>query len=640
MKERSGLFTRMLRPFTRRDGALRPFRLFFADLTILSRRYLSDWTVFNQVVLASGIFIFFTNLLPGITFASDLYDLTGSNWGTIEIVLSMGICNAVFTLFGLQPLTILGVTGSFTILAEYIYKMSINSFQVDFLSFMAWSLIHACWILWLLAIFNAHEWTMFYVSDFTCEIFSFLNTIIYFSKALQELRRGHQEMAFDAFLYSVVDCVGTFALAVLLSTAEKWKFFPNHLKLWLRQYATIIAVVTFVGIGYVGDAAGLEKNRLQTSSDRLAPSSPTRTTFFVQFWQLPVTYAFVAILPGAIVAMLFFFDHEISTIICTNKRRYGTRKPSGLALDIMLLGVTTALCGLLGVPPSNGLLPQSPLHSESLLHTDKDEEEFEEDILIDRYGIEHLVRKPVSRVYEQRWSKMIQSLAILACIAPPLQKVLGLTPKSVLAGLFMFMGQQSLFTNPILSRTLDLLTPVRHLPKLPPGIARYRPIHGYTLFQVVIAIAVFVVTLTPAAPGFPVIIAALVPFRVLVMPKIWHPATLAHLDKWSYRDETRKETECEPSMCERGGEIATAPLIPSLVALSDFDVERILAHQRSSISHRRSVLSRQRSILTHQRSVLSRERGDHVLSRQESEPMMPPERSATTDTFGRGRHGF
>lgn len=125
MKERSGLFTRVLRPFTRRDGALRPFRLFFADLTILSRRYLSDWTVFNQVVLASGIFIFFTNLLPGITFASDLYDLTGSNWGTIEIVLSMGICNAVFTLFGLQPLTILGKAAPTPLLSNEMLTLSI-----------------------------------------------------------------------------------------------------------------------------------------------------------------------------------------------------------------------------------------------------------------------------------------------------------------------------------------------------------------------------------------------------------------------------------------------------------------------------------------------------------------------------------
>ena len=50
----------------------------------------------------------------------------------------------------------------------------------------------------------------------------------------------------------------------------------------------------------------------------------------------------------------------------------------------------------------------------------------------------------VRRVYEQRWSAFLHAVAILVLISPPFQHVLGLTPTSVLAGLFMFMGEQSL----------------------------------------------------------------------------------------------------------------------------------------------------------------------------------------------------
>lgn len=92
-------------------GPLRPFRLLRQDLHNLRRRYISDWTVFNHLIFASAVYVFFTNLLPGITFASDLYVLTGQNWGTIEVVLSTGICGIIFSLFSIQPLTILGVTG-------------------------------------------------------------------------------------------------------------------------------------------------------------------------------------------------------------------------------------------------------------------------------------------------------------------------------------------------------------------------------------------------------------------------------------------------------------------------------------------------------------------------------------------------
>lgn len=80
------------------DGPLRPGRLLWQDLVNLRRRYVSDWTTFNQLVFAAAVYVFFTNLLPGITFASDLYVLTGANWGTIEVVFSTGLCGVIFSL--------------------------------------------------------------------------------------------------------------------------------------------------------------------------------------------------------------------------------------------------------------------------------------------------------------------------------------------------------------------------------------------------------------------------------------------------------------------------------------------------------------------------------------------------------------
>lgn len=77
---------------------LRPGRLLLQDLKNLRHRYVSDWVVFNQVIVASAVYIFFTNLLPGITFANDLHVQTGASYGTVEVVLSMGICGLVFAL--------------------------------------------------------------------------------------------------------------------------------------------------------------------------------------------------------------------------------------------------------------------------------------------------------------------------------------------------------------------------------------------------------------------------------------------------------------------------------------------------------------------------------------------------------------
>ena len=89
---------RVLRGSVAAGGPLRPFRLVKQDIINLRRRYVSDWTIFNQLIFASAVYLFFTNLLPGITFASDLYVLTGKSWGTIEVVLSTGLNGIIFSL--------------------------------------------------------------------------------------------------------------------------------------------------------------------------------------------------------------------------------------------------------------------------------------------------------------------------------------------------------------------------------------------------------------------------------------------------------------------------------------------------------------------------------------------------------------
>ena len=321
--------------------------------------------------------------------------------------------------------------------SSWIPALDFEHQQIPFLPFMAWALIHAGWMHYVLAIVNAHDWTMCYVTTFSTEIFSLLNSIIYFHKAIQELQRTHNSLSFAAYLYAIIGAVGTMLFAVFLSTANSWKpLFHRYVRMGLTEYAAAISIIFFIGIPHVGQLGALDKSTLSVSTS-FRPTSPDRSVFFVQFWQLPGLWVAAATIPGFIITVLFFFDHEVSSIICTIDR-YGTKKPGGFAWDIILLGSTTALCGILGIPPANGLLPQAPLHSESLMHVEKEVTV----TVVD--GEEKAETKEVTRVYEQRWSAFLHAAAILAFVSPPFQHVLGLTPTSVLAGLFLFMGEQSL----------------------------------------------------------------------------------------------------------------------------------------------------------------------------------------------------
>ncbi|CZR62945.1 related to human band 3 anion transport protein [Phialocephala subalpina] len=488
-------------------GKLRPFRLLRQDIGNIRKRYISDWTLFNQLIFASAVYVYFTNILPGITFASDLYMLTGMTWGTIEVV------------FSIQPLTILGVTGPFSVLAENIYSLCIDSFHVDFLHVMAWSLIHAAWMHYLLAIFNAHDWTMQYVTTFSADIFSLLNSVIYFHKAVQELQRNHDAVSFASFLYSVIGAK---------------PLFHRYIRMGLTEYAAAISIILFIGIPHIGELATLDKQKLQVQTS-FRPSDPARTVFFVRFWELPIEWIFLSIIPGAIVTILFYFDHEISNIICTLDR-YGTKKPGGFAWDIVLVGTTTAICGILGIPPANGLPPQAPLHSESLMHTIKTES-----ISIDKKTGERKIE--CKETHSLSRPPFLQASGILLFISPPFQHILGLTPTSVLAGLFLFMGEQSLAVNPILFRFFYILTPPSELPPLPKGVKNYLGIHAFTLLQILMTGIIFYITLTVAAPAFPVVIIALAPVRLLVMNRVWGRETLRFVDAWACKEGTPEGDE-------------------------------------------------------------------------------------------------
>ncbi|EJT70376.1 hypothetical protein GGTG_11402 [Gaeumannomyces tritici R3-111a-1] len=359
-----------MRRWFAKGGRLEPFRLLKQDARNLRGRWRGDWSFFNQLVLASAVYVFFTNILPGITFASGLYALTGQSWGTVEVVFSTGLCG---------PLTILGVTGPFSVLAENLYELSVKYFHVPFLPLMAWSLIYAGWMHVLLAVFNAHDWTMQYVTEFSSDIFSLLNSVIYFHKAYKQLSRIHAAVPFASFLYSVLGAFGTCFTAVFLATAHGWAPpFGRFVRTGLTEYAAALSIMLWIAVPYLGELGSLEHHRLPVQSTSFRPTNPERDYFFVEFWKLPIQWVVVAIIPGAIITVLYYFDHEISQLHHLHHAALRRQEAGRLAWDVALLGITTAACGIMGIPPANGLLPQAPLHSESLRYLTEEKYEPEE----------------------------------------------------------------------------------------------------------------------------------------------------------------------------------------------------------------------------------------------------------------------
>ncbi|XP_028117875.1 boron transporter 4-like isoform X1 [Camellia sinensis] len=68
---------------------------------------------------------------------------------------------------------------------------------------------------------------------------------------------------------------------------------------------------------------------------------------------------------AVMIAGLYFFDHSVASQKAQQK--FNLKNPSAYHYDIVLLGFMTLLCGLIGLPLSNGVIPQSPMHTKSLV---------------------------------------------------------------------------------------------------------------------------------------------------------------------------------------------------------------------------------------------------------------------------------
>ena len=106
--------------------------------------------------------------------------------------------------------------------------------------------------------------------------------------------------------------------------------------------------------------------------------------------------------------------------------QFPLRKPAGFHYDFALLGVTTFLAGLLGVPAPNGLIPQAPMHTRALLvHGLPPKAADDEDL---RDSSEQPREVPVA-VVEQRVSNLAQGSLCLVLLTKPFLHVLNLVPQ-------------------------------------------------------------------------------------------------------------------------------------------------------------------------------------------------------------------
>lgn len=270
----------------------------------------------------------------------------------------------------------------------------------------------------------------------------------------------------------------------LFRSLSQSSYFHRHIRRVFADYGMPISLVAASAMAYWGRFNNADPATLPVGS---AFRPVGDRSWLVRFWQLEGKWVGTAFPFGFALWVLFFFDHnvsvrthaslmQISTVLYVHHQslmaqgsQFPLRKPPGFHYDFFILGITTFLAGLLGVPAPNGLIPQAPIHTTSLLvmnsrsaRTDLENgsrsrlsEEKSSNSVRSRSSPTHipnfdlepdptrtrdgqgLARQheiPVA-VVEQRLSNLIQGSLCLVLLSAPFLHILNLIPRGVLAGL-------------------------------------------------------------------------------------------------------------------------------------------------------------------------------------------------------------
>ncbi|KKY16870.1 putative hco3transporter family protein [Phaeomoniella chlamydospora] len=348
--------------------------------------------------------------------------------------------------------------------------------------------------------------------------------IIYIIKGVEELSINfYDERISNGFASAMVAILFTLTVYLLEKLGQSTIFRPG-IRAILGDYAYPIATILWTGFTHIpGNLSFANFARLPITR---AFYPTVDRSWLIDFWNLPIKWVFVALPFGLLLTLLFYYDHNVSSLTAQAKQ-FPLKKPAGFHWDFFLLGITSFVSGIIGIPLPNGLVPQAPVHTDSLTNY---EDQVETVTTTDGHELRRKKTVAVS-VVEQRLSHFLMALAITGTMTGPLLIVLHTMPRAVFSGVFFIVGWGSIETNGIVHKLLFLLQEPRFIQPSEPLLKLPKPrITLYISIQLIAVAATVAISQTVAAIAFPILIVSLIPLRWIYLPKIFKDPELRILD--------------------------------------------------------------------------------------------------------------
>lgn len=459
---------------------------------------------------AAVLFLFFGILAPTVAFGGLLSVLTEGQIGVTEMLVAGGVGGCLYALFSGQPLTIIATTGPIVVFLGILYQIT-QQFELPFLPVFGWI---GLWTSLFTLILAATDVTAIvrFCTRFTDEIFATLIAAIYISQAIGKLftlGTSDEIARFDS-LVGLLLGLGTFYVAISLVRFRRSHYLFHGIREFLADFGPAIAIATMTIVAL--NIPDIHLTQLQVP-DTLKPTADRSWT--VDLFAVPQWVWWGSAIPAIFATILVFLDQNITVRLVNNPDNHLAKGP-GYHLDLAVVGILIGAFAFFGLPWLVAATVRSLSHLRSVAVTET----------ID--SGEGPPREHILHVHENRLTGLAIHGGILLSVF--ILPVLKLVPMPVLYGLFLYMGIVSLGGIQFVERLKLWLTepglyPQSHFVRRVPN----RTIHLYTMVQLVCLAVLWYVKSSEFAVVFPLLIALLVPIR-LMLNRFFPQEHLAALD--------------------------------------------------------------------------------------------------------------
>nr|KJB38664.1 hypothetical protein B456_006G266200 [Gossypium raimondii] len=324
--------------------------------------YKQDWTSGLSAgfrILAPTTYIFFASAIPVISFGEQLERDTDGVLTAVQTLASTALCGIIHSIIGGQPLLILGVAEPTVIMYRFMFDFAKNRPDLGSQLFLAWT-----------------GW----FTRLAGELFGLLIAMLFMQQAIKGLvdefhipeRENPKSVDFQLSwrfangMFAMVLSFGLLFTALRSRKARSWRYACGSLRGFVADYGVPLMVLVWTAVSYI-PAGTIPKGipRRLFSPNPWSPGAYENWTVVKDMLKVPVLYIIGASVPATMIAVLYYFDHSVASQLAQQKE-FNLRKPPSFHYDLLLLGFLTILCGLIGIPPANGVIPQSPMHTKSL----------------------------------------------------------------------------------------------------------------------------------------------------------------------------------------------------------------------------------------------------------------------------------